>query len=235
MNAQRPRASITVSPPRKESALTAETLAVGLTSYIVLLFSLSVHESAHAWTALKEGDPTAQSLGRISLNPLVHIDLIGTVVMPLLMIFTGVPLLGWAKPCPVDPRKFKDVRRGQIIVSGAGPVSNLILAFLFTAGLFVALRVIAEPSPAHPVILLLMIGVQLNVILAIFNMVPLPPLDGSHILQWALPNGLGHRYIRAVAPYGGYILLGLVMTGVLFKVIGPVYEAVLRFLFGLVG
>ena len=149
----------------------------------MLLFSLSVHESAHAWTALKEGDPTAQERGRISLNPLVHIDIIGTVVMPLLMIFTGVPLLGWAKPCPVDPRNFKNVRRGQIIVSGAGPVSNLILALLFTAGPFVALRVIPEPSPTHPVLLLLMTGVQLNVILAIFNMVPLPPLDGSHILQ----------------------------------------------------
>jgi Zn-dependent protease len=153
--------------------------------------------------------------------------------MPLLMIFTGVPLLGWAKPCPVDPRNFRNVRRGQIVVSGAGPVSNLILALLFTAGLFVALRVIAEPSASHPVVLLLMIGVQLNVILAIFNMVPLPPLDGSHILQWALPNGIGHKYIRAVAPYGGFILLALVMSGLLFKVIGPFYQAALQLLYGL--
>jgi Zn-dependent protease len=190
-----------------------------------------VHESAHAWTALKEGDPTAQSQGRISLNPLVHIDIIGTVVMPLLMIFTGVPLLGWAKPCPVDPRLFKDLKRGQIIVSGAGPVSNFLLALLFTAALFVALRAIPEPSSTNPVILFLGLGVQLNVLLAIFNLVPLPPLDGSHIVQWVLPNGLGHRYIRAIAPYGGFILLGLVMTGVLFKVIGPIYEIVLRFLY----
>lgn len=100
---------------------------MGLTSYVVLLFSLSVHESAHAWTALKQGDPTARALGRISLNPLVHLDLIGTVVMPLLMIFTGVPLLGWAKPTPVDPRYFKNLRRGQIVVSGAGPLSNFLL------------------------------------------------------------------------------------------------------------
>jgi len=199
----------------------------------VLLFSLSVHESAHAWTALMEGDPTAQSQGRISLNPLVHIDIIGTVVLPLLMIFTGVPLLGWAKPCPVDPRLFKDLKRGQIIVSGAGPVSNLLLALLFTALLFVAVRVIPEPSPTNLVILFLGLGVQLNVLLAIFNMVPLPPLDGSHILQWALPNGLGHRYIRAIAPYGGFILLALVMTGALFKVIGPIYEVVLRSLYSI--
>ena len=189
----------------------------------MLLFSLSVHESAHAWTALKEGDPTAQSLGRISLNPLVHIDLIGTVVMPLLMIFTGAAFLfGWAKPCPVNPRNFRHVRRGQIVVSGAGPVSNLILALLFTAGLFVAVRVIPDPTLEDPVIRLLFLGLQLNVVLAIFNMVPLPPLDGSHILQWALPDDLGHRYMRAIGPYGGFILLALVMTGALWTVMGPV-------------
>jgi Zn-dependent protease len=199
----------------------------------VLLFSLSVHESAHALTALWEGDPTAQSQGRISLNPLVHIDIFGTVVMPLLMIFTGVPLLGWAKPTPVNPRRFKHLKRGQIIVSGAGPVSNLLLAVLFTAGLFVAVRVIAEPTATHPVILFLMLGVQLNVLLAIFNLVPLPPLDGSHIFQWALPNGLGHRYVQAIGPYGGYILLALVMTGALFKVLSPVLDFVLGLLYGL--
>ncbi len=180
-----------------------------------------------------EGDPTAQSLGRISLNPLVHIDMIGTVVMPLLMIFTGVPLLGWAKPTPVNPRYFKNLKRGQIIVSSAGPVSNLLLAILFTAALFVAVRVIAEPTATHPVILFLMLGVQLNVLLAIFNLVPLPPLDGSHIFQWALPNGLGHRYVRAIGPYGGYILLALVMTGALFKVLSPVLDFILGLLYGL--
>src|SRR5512147_909734 len=115
-------------------------------SYVVLLFSLSVHESAHAWAALKQGDPTAQSLGRISLNPLVHIDLVGTVVMPLLQIFmSGIPLLAWAKPTPVNPRYFRDLRRGQIVVSGAGPLSNLLLALAFTAGLFVAVRVLSGP------------------------------------------------------------------------------------------
>jgi Zn-dependent protease len=197
----------------------------------VLLFSLSVHESAHAWTALQEGDPTAQSLGRISLNPLRHIDPIGTVVLPLLMIFTGVPLLGWAKPTPVNPRFFKDLKRGQIIVSGAGPTSNLMLAVLFTAALFLAFRVVPDPAPGNPLFLFLEIGVSLNVLLAVFNMVPLPPLDGSHILQWVLPNGLGHRYVRAIAPYGGFILLGLVMTGLLFKVIGPIYRIVVDALY----
>ncbi len=196
----------------------------------MLLFSLSVHESAHAWTALQQGDPTAQSRGRISLNPLVHIDIIGTVVMPLLMIFTGAWLIGWAKPTPVDPRYFKDLKRGQIIVSGAGPISNMLLAILFTAALFVAVRVISEPA-SHPVIVFLDRGVPLNVLLAIFNLVPLPPLDGSHIFQWGLPNGLGHRYIQTIGPYGGFILLALVMTGALFKVLSPVLNFVVGFLY----
>jgi Zn-dependent protease len=205
-----------------------------LTAYLVLLFSLSVHESAHAWTALQEGDPTAQSLGRISLNPLVHSDLIGTVVLPLLMIFTGVTwLFGWAKPTPVNPRYFKDLKRGQIIVSGAGPTSNLMLAVLFTAALFLALRVVPEPSSDNPLFRLLVMGIQLNVVLAIFNLVPLPPLDGSHILQWALPNGLGHRFVRMIGPYGGFILLALVMTGALWTLIGPVVDVIVESLIAL--
>ncbi len=200
----------------------------------MLLFSLSVHESAHAWTALKQGDPTAQSLGRISLNPLVHIDVIGTVVLPLLMIFTGVPLLGWAKPTPVDPRYFKDLRRGQIVVSGAGPLSNLLLALVFTAGLFVAARVLPPPLKEQPVAQLLSLGIQLNVLLAIFNLVPLPPLDGSHVVEWALPNGMGHRLMRSIAPYGGLILLALVMSGALFTILNPILRLVLGVLYSLV-
>ncbi len=203
-------------------------------SYVVLLFSLSVHESAHAWTALKQGDPTARSLGRITLNPLAHIDIVGTVVMPLLMIFTHVPLLGWAKPTPVDPRYFKDLRRGQIVVSAAGPVSNLLLALLATAGLFVAIRVASGPLRDQPVVVLLSMIVQLNVLLAVFNLVPLPPLDGSHIVEWALPNGMGHRYVRAIAPYGGLVLLALVMTGALWTVLGPVHEGIVRLLYSFI-
>jgi Zn-dependent protease len=217
-----------------EPVLSAQTIALGLTSYVVLLFSLSVHESAHAWTAWKQGDPTARSLGRISLNPLVHIDVIGTVVMPLLMIFTGVPLLGWAKPTPVDPRSFKNLRRGQIAVSGAGPLSNVLLALVFTAFLFVAVRVLPGPLRDEPLVQLLSLGVQLNVLLAVFNLVPLPPLDGSHVLEWALPNGMGHRYVRAIAPYGGFILLALVMSGALFWVLSPVLDLALGLLYSLV-
>jgi Zn-dependent protease len=214
--------------------LTPEALALGLTQFVVLLFSLSFHESAHAWTALRHGDPTAQSLGRISLNPLVHIDPIGTVVMPLLMIFTGVPLLGWAKPTPVNPRLFRSLRGGQILVSAAGPISNMLLALLFTAFLFVAVRALPHPLHEQPLAQLLSLGVQLNVSLAIFNLIPLPPLDGSHVVEWALPNGMGHRYIAAIAPYQGFLLLALVMSGALSALLGPVLSVVIGFLFSLV-
>jgi Zn-dependent protease len=199
-----------------------QNLALGITQFVVLLFSLSFHESAHAWTALRQGDSTAQSLGRISLNPLVHIDLIGTVVLPLVMIFTGAPLLGWAKPTPVNPRFFKNLRWGQIVVSAAGPVSNMLLALVFTAALFVASRVFPYPA----LVVLLKLGIQLNVLLAIFNLLPLPPLDGSHVVEWALPNGLGHRYMAAIAPYGGLLLLALVMTGTFSTLLGPLYRLV---------
>jgi Zn-dependent protease len=150
------------------------------------------------------------------------------------MIFTGVPLLGWAKPTPVDPRHFKDLRRGQIVVSGAGPLSNLLLALVFTAGLFVAARALPAPLKEQPVAQLLSLGIQLNVLLAIFNLVPLPPLDGSHVVEWALPNGMGHRYMRAVAPYGGLILLALVMSGALFTILNPILRLVLGVLYSLV-
>jgi len=213
---------------------TPELLALGLTQFVVLLFSLSFHESAHAWTALRQGDPTAQSLGRISLNPLVHIDLIGTVVMPLLMIFTGVPLLGWAKPTPVNPRLFRSLRSGQILVSAAGPISNMLLALIFTALLFVAARTLPQPWHEQPVAVFLALGVQLNVSLAIFNLIPLPPLDGSHVAEWALPNGLGHRYVAAIAPYQGFLLLALVMTGALSALLGPLLNLVVGLLFSII-
>jgi Zn-dependent protease len=203
-------------------------------SYVVLLFSLSLHESAHAWTAFRQGDPTARSLGRITLNPLAHIDLIGTVVLPLVMIFTGAPLLGWAKPTPVDPRYFRSLRRGQIVVSGAGPLSNFLLALLCTAALFVAVRLLPGPLRENPLVQLLGLGIQINVLLAVFNLVPLPPLDGSHVVEWALPNGLGHRYVQMIAPYGGFILLALVMSGALFTVLSPVLDLVVGLLFSLV-
>jgi Zn-dependent protease len=201
--------------------------------YVVLLFSLSVHESAHAWMALRMGDRTAADEGRISLNPIVHIDPIGTVLMPILQLMSsGIPFLAWAKPTPVQARNFRPgmFRRGQILVAGAGPVSNFALAFLFTAG-FVVLRTTgAELQSDHPVVRILIIGVITNVMLGVFNLVPLPPLDGSWIASWGLPRPLAARYDRIMEPYGQWILLLAFVTGALGFVTRPVISAILNIL-----
>jgi len=199
---------------------TPQFIATAVTSYVVLLFSLSVHESAHGWMAYRMGDDTAMAQGRVSLNPIVHIDPIGTVLMPLLQfVGPGVPLFAWAKPTPVGAHNFKSLARGHILVAGAGPVSNLILAALFTAVLYVAHRSGAMSNPALSSILEM--GVLMNIGLAIFNLVPLPPLDGSWIASWGLPRHIAQHYDRVMEPYGSWILLLLFATGLLGKVTGP--------------
>jgi Zn-dependent protease len=210
----------------------AETLAFGLTYYVVLLFSLSVHESAHGWMAQQMGDDTAALQGRISLNPLVHIDPIGTVLIPLLQIFWGgIPLLGWAKPTPVGAHNFRKLARGHILVAGAGPASNLILALLFTAGLFLVVRAGMEEGP---VLAIVAIGIQMNIALALFNLVPLPPLDGSWVASWGLPRSFANQYDRIMEPWGQWILMILFMTGILGWLVRPFHLVLQSFLFWLV-
>lgn len=215
--------------------LTSDRIAMGLTTYIVLLFSLSVHESAHGWTAYQMGDDTAVRQGRVSLNPLVHIDPIGTFLIPMLQIFWGgIPLLGWAKPTPVGAHNFRRLAQGHVLVAGAGPISNLVLAAFFTGALFVALRVGDRQSLEGPVLAILTTGIQMNVALALFNLVPLPPLDGSWVASWGLPRSIAARYDRVVEPYGHWILLILFMTGVLGLLLAPIMGLVVRALYRLV-
>ena len=195
--------------------LSPEHLAIGLTSFIVLLFSLSFHEAAHAWMASRLGDDTARHEGRISLNPVVHIDPIGTLLFPLLQIFGGIATLGWAKPTPYDPRNFDrrySMRQGHVLVAAAGPVSNLLLAVLFTLVLFVILRsgIVADPEH-HPLVIVVAVAVPMNVGLAIFNLVPIPPLDGSKAASYGLPSPLSDRYDSVMEPYGFMILLGCIL------------------------
>jgi len=212
--------------------LTPDRVAMGLTYYVVLLFSLSVHESAHGWMALRMGDDTAARQGRITLNPLSHIDPVGTVLIPLLQMFWGgVPLLGWAKPTPVGAQNFRKLARGHILVAGAGPASNLLLAVLFTVGLFFGLRSGARES--QPVMHLLNTGVYMNIVLALFNLVPLPPLDGSWVASWGLPREVAARYDRVVEPYGQWILLALFATGVLGWLLSPLVNVLSTFFFRL--
>jgi Zn-dependent protease len=203
--------------------LTPEHIALGLTTYVVLLFSLSFHESAHAWMASKLGDDTAKNLGRVSLNPIVHMDPIGTLLFPLIQIFTSVPLLGWAKPTPYNPANFRrevTMRKGHVLVAAAGPVSNFLLAILFGA-LLVALARGGVSLDSFPATLALM-GIQLNVALAVFNLVPIPPLDGSKVASFGLRGDLGEKYDRAVGPYGFVILMLLLMTGALSYIMRPI-------------
>jgi Zn-dependent protease len=220
------------------SELTPDRIAHGIMYFVVLLFSLSFHESAHAWMASRMGDNTARELGRVSLNPLVHIDLLGTVLIPLIQIFGpgGIPLMGWAKPTPVQSRNFRagELAKAQILVAGAGPVSNLILAVVFTAALFVAVRLGLSQDSEEPVLKLLSTGVVINLALAVFNLLPLPPLDGSHVASWGLPRPLAEAYDRVMGAYGQYILLILFVTGVLSWITTPLIVFLQTILYSIV-
>jgi Zn-dependent protease len=218
------------------SDLTPQHLALGLTTYVVLLFSLSFHESAHAWMAWRLGDDTAKNLGRVSLNPIVHIDPIGTLLFPLIQIFTNVPLLGWAKPTPYNPANFRrdvSMRKGHMLVAAAGPVSNFLLALIFTGMLFVLIKAHVVESENDFFLHLMALGIELNVLLAVFNLIPIPPLDGSKVASFGLPGDLGERYDRIVGPYGFMILMLLLISGAFGYVVYPVQRFIVGLLFGL--
>ncbi len=215
----------------------AQNLALGLTNYFVLLFSLSFHESAHAWMALRLGDDTAASLGRITLNPVAHIDPFGTVLMPLLQIFGGFPVIGWAKPTPYNPGRFRrevSLRRGHISVASVGPLSNLLLAFVFAVIFAVIIRIEVPPDMKNGIYSVMSIGIAMNVALALFNLLPVPPLDGSHILSWSLPRSLGEKFDHVAENYGTMILWVLFLTGLLGYLIGPIQRVVTLFIFQLI-
>lgn len=184
-------------------------LVQGVFAYLILLFAISVHESAHAWSAEKLGDPTGKLQGRISLNPLDHIDPIGTILLPLLLLFAGWPVFGWAKPVAVNPFNLKNPRRDGLWISAAGPLSNIALAFLF----ILAFRFTRSMAPMHGsafgIAEIFLLGAFINTILALFNLLPIPPLDGSGVLRGLLPTKMVGGYDR-IRPYGMLILLGLI-------------------------
>lgn len=179
----------------------------------VLLLAVVVHEYAHGWAALRQGDRTALEAGRLTLNPVAHLDPIGSIAFPLILWATNAPFLfGWAKPVPVNPTQFRDYRRGDIIVSLAGIVSNFGLAALFTLSTVVFIRLGQFLPAVRPGTDLLQemafFGVLINLVLAFFNLIPVPPLDGSHVLYHLLPRSVAEHY-RRVGRYGTLILLGI--------------------------
>jgi Zn-dependent protease len=199
---------------------------------LVLVFSLTIHEAAHAWSASRLGDDTAKRLGRVSLNPIVHTDPIGTLLLPLIAMSTGAPLIGWAKPTPVNTSVLRHPRRDHILVTAAGPASNLIIAIVAA----VVLRVLPAGTPsfsavevARPVMNIAAQTLSLNVLLAVFNMLPIPPLDGGQILMALLPPALAVRF-RFLYEYGFLILMGLLLTGVLSALLAPPYYLVMSWL-----
>jgi Zn-dependent protease len=200
-------------------------------AFLVLVFSLTVHEAAHAITADRLGDPTARMLGRVSLNPAVHIDPIGTILFPLIAMFTGVPLIGWAKPVPVTTSRLgAHWKRKFMIIAAAGPASNIVIALAAA----ILLRVVPVggslgEATLAPLANLLYRAVGLNVLLAVFNMIPVPPLDGGNVLAGLLAGSAADFYDR-VRPYGFFIIYVLLLTGMLWRIVDPVQDVLIRVL-----
>ena len=170
---------------------------------LILLFSVIIHEVSHGSVAYALGDSTAKDEGRLSLNPLVHIDLVGSILLPMLLLFSGMPIIGWAKPVPINPMNFSDRRWGDLKVSLAGPLSNFIIALIF--GLIIKLM----PSLPQSFLTIAAIIVLYNIVLGLFNLIPIPPLDGSHILFSLLPDSF--EGFKVFLWQYGFILLMLLI------------------------
>ncbi|MFB3850415.1 MAG: site-2 protease family protein [Acidobacteriota bacterium] len=197
----------------------------------VLLVSLSVHESAHAYIAEKRGDFTGRILGRITLNPLKHLDPVGSIIVPILLFLFNLPVFGWAKPVPVNPRNFKNIRMDNALVSAAGPLSNLMLSAIAVLAMAFYMVIVGPSSfysqfeDPYSLPQLLLIFSSINLLLMVFNILPIYPLDGSHIFEAVLPSGAALSAYEKIKPYGFLILLFLIMTPIL----GIVLTALLNF------
>lgn len=195
-----------------------EALPVYLALFAILLASLSIHEAAHAWAADRLGDPTARLLGRLTLNPVAHIDPIGTLLLPAIAIFTRLPIIGWAKPVPVNLTQLRHPRRDFMYIAAAGPASNLVQAVLLAA---VAWLMYPGGLERSVVAQLIGLGVQINVLLALFNLIPVPPLDGGNVIGGLLPERVADAYDRLVRPWGFLILYAFLLSGLFARLILP--------------
>ncbi len=210
---------------------TAQLIAVWL---IPVLFAITVHEVAHGWVASKLGDKTAKILGRLSLNPLKHIDLIGTILLPGLLIITQSGFVfGWAKPVPVNHFNLSNPRRDMAIVAAAGPFSNFLMALIWAAGLKLGVYLTQIQNPAGVWLTYSgQAGMLINIWLMVLNLIPIPPLDGSRVVASLLSHKAAQLYNR-VEPFGFIILLVLLFTNILTAAIGPPADAIFSGMLGL--
>jgi Zn-dependent protease len=205
---------------------------------IPVLFAITLHEVAHGWIANKLGDSTAKMLGRLTLNPIKHIDPIGTVVLPIgMLIFslltTGIPFaFGWAKPIPVNTRNLKQPRRDMAIVAVGGPMANLLMAVFWAMMLPLFAHLIPDEAIADGFITMAQIGLAFNLIMTVLNLVPIPPLDGGRVLAGFVPRSAAD-WLDRIEPYGFLIVIALLYFGVLDKVIGPIIGALYSFIAGI--
>ncbi|MFA5532817.1 MAG: site-2 protease family protein [Candidatus Shapirobacteria bacterium] len=198
---------------------------INLTSLLILILAITIHEFSHALAADKLGDPTPRSFGRLTLNPIAHADPVGTVLLPLLSALSGIPTIGWAKPVPIDPFNFRHPKRDMIITSLAGPASNLLIAIIF--GLI--------SNIFHIQNIFIYLFILINISLAIFNLIPIPPLDGSKILINLLPSESGAKWEEALNRYGFILLIILVFLPISngHSLLTIIISPVINFIFGL--
>ncbi|CAB9541665.1 FIG004556: membrane metalloprotease [uncultured Gammaproteobacteria bacterium] len=198
--------------------------------YVVpLIFAITIHEVAHGWVANQRGDSTAKMLGRLTLNPVKHIDPVGTLLVPAVLFFTGSPFLfGWAKPVPINFNALKSPKKDMIAVALAGPISNFIMAlfwlFILSFTLNTSNQLLFEMAK---------FGIAINLVLGVFNLLPLPPLDGSRVVTALLPNYLAYQYNK-LEHYGLYILLGLLFLGVFEYIVLPIVNTLQYAMFALI-
>jgi Zn-dependent protease len=188
---------------------------------LIFVFAITVHETAHGWIAFQCGDPTAKLLGRLTLNPIKHIDPVGTIIVPAVLFFLGGFIFGWAKPVPITWRNLKHPRRDMALVAAAGPLANLGMAFLW-----ITVSKLGIDSPHMLFVYTMQMGASINLVLMLLNLLPIPPLDGSRIVASLLSPRLAYRF-NQLEVYGFLILALLLASGLLQRLLGPLLQGLL--------